>query len=402
MRSLNSFLEATPLDDGQKVLALTFMHGSRRRLEERLGQLRALRGRTDCTTIDSFAWRLVRRWLSLVTALGFQEVHPDQYEKICNAAGALLELNEVRAWVVATFPVLLLDEAQDLTRNRLKIVESLSTRLEVFAAADEFQCLDESLCPNPACTWLAQVCSAEELTQPRRTNNAELLNAAAAIRRGKPPVSGDKFKIQLASNIPFAGTWISGNLRFYGAGKRVAVISPTFRGFGENTLKWIAENPTKKGWGPYSVLVEASEGNAAAQFLNRIAIQETNDISSVVSLLSSAGDSRTTRDLTDWMENQRRTRAKIIFSRGDIAHAIEQSFAQRRRARAIDRGGWRAMTVHGAKNREFDNVIVIWPASTSGGDDYKRRLLYNAVTRAKDRCLVLVQARANLDRAPFA
>jgi hypothetical protein len=34
MRRLESTLEAFPLSDGQKVLALTFMHGSRRRLDE--------------------------------------------------------------------------------------------------------------------------------------------------------------------------------------------------------------------------------------------------------------------------------------------------------------------------------------------------------------------------------
>lgn len=60
------------------------------------------------------------------------------------------------------------------------------------------------------------------------------------------------------------------------------------------------------------------------------------------------------------------------------------------------------MTVHGAKNREFDNVIVLWPAAITGSEDQKRRLLYNAVTRAKERCLVLVQAKTSLGEAPFA
>ncbi|CAN7723805.1 ATP-binding domain-containing protein [Variovorax sp. LjRoot130] len=60
------------------------------------------------------------------------------------------------------------------------------------------------------------------------------------------------------------------------------------------------------------------------------------------------------------------------------------------------------MTVHGAKNREFDDVIVLWPAAIGGSDDQKRRLLYNAVTRAKERCLVLVQAQSSRGQAPFA
>ncbi|KGU94531.1 hypothetical protein X888_2992 [Burkholderia pseudomallei MSHR4377] len=402
MQALNDHLEATPLKDGQKVLALTFMHGSRRRLEERLWQLEALRRRADCSTIDSFAWRLVRRWLSLSVALGFADIEPDQYERVCDAAGALLQIKEVCAWVAATFPVLLVDEAQDMTANRLRLVQGLASRLEVFAAADEFQCLNEDLRPNPACTWLAQVCRAEELTQPRRTNTAELLDAAAAIRNGEPPKSGKAFKVELTAKPPLAGAWLNGNLCWYGGGKSVAVITPTVGAFAKAAVAWAAQNKTTKGAGPYSILWEESEAKAATSFLDKIALQDMNDIPSVIALLTAAGDFRATKDLSDWMDTQRRTRSKTIFSKREIEKAIEQGFAQRRRARKGEGSGWKGMTVHGAKNREFDNVIVLWPAAIGGSDDQKRRLLYNAVTRAKERCLVLVQAKANLSQAPFA
>lgn len=402
MRLLISHLGENPLEDGQKVMALTFMQGSRRRLEERLGQLKALKGRTDCSTIDSFAWRLVRRWLSLAAALGFVDFEPDQYERVCDAASALLQINEVCGWVAATFPVLLVDEAQDMTPNRLSIVKGLANRLEVFAAADEFQCLNEDLRPNPACAWLDQVCPVEDLTKPQRTNILELLDAASAIRNGEPPKSGKAFKVELTSNPPHAGSWLSGNLQWFGGGKRVAVIAPTLRGFAQATVSWTAQNKTKKGAGPYSIPWEESETKVAASFINNIALQEVNDISSVTALLTAAGDYRATRDLVDWMDRQRRTRAKTTFSKDEIEQAIKQGFAQRRRARKGDESGWRGMTVHGAKNREFDNVIVLWSAAVGGSDDQKRRLLYNAVTRAKERCLVLVQAKDILNQAPFA
>jgi len=402
MQSLIDHLEATPLKDGQKVLALTFMHGSRRRLEERLGQLQALRGRTDCSTIDSFAWRLVRRWLALAATLGFADIEPDQYERVCDAAGALLQIKEVCGWVAATFPVLLVDEAQDMTTHRLRLVEGLASRLEVFAAADEFQCLNEDLHPNPACAWLAQVCYAEELTQPRRTNRAELLDAATAIRKGEPPKSGKVFMITLTSKPPLAGAWLNGNLCWYGGGKSVAVITPTLGAFAQATLTWAAQNKTKNGSGPYSIMWEQSEAKVATGFLDQIALNDMNDIPSAIALLTAAGDRRATQDLADWMDTQRRTRAKTQFSKAEIERAIMQGFAQRRRARIGEGSGWKGMTVHGAKNREFDNVIVLWPAAIGGSDDQKRRLLYNAVTRAKERCLVLVQAKANLSQAPFA
>ncbi len=37
-----------------------------------------------------------------------------------------------------------------------------------------------------------------------------------------------------------------------------------------------------------------------------------------------------------------------------------------------------------------------------GTDDYKRRLLYNAIARAQHRCTVFVQTQDLLNTAPFA
>lgn len=402
MDSLSAHLDAAPLHVGQKVLALTFMHGSRRRLEERLGMLQNLKGKTECTTIDSFALRLFRRWRSLAAALGFVHIEPTQYERVCEAAGALAHVKEVYNWVAATFPILVVDEAQDMTVNRLGIVAGLANRLQVFVAADEFQCLSEELRPNPACTWLDQVCVPEELTQPRRTNVDELLNAARAIRAGKAPKSEKRFKVAQTSTAPLAGAWINSNLSWYGGGKRVAIITPTYGTFARSALAWAAANQTNKGAGPYNIAWEQSEAKAATEYLATIQLVDHADGVSIAAVLAAAGDARAARDVTEWLEIQRRTRAKVQFTRDEVVKLVEQSFSLRRQSRRSDVRGWKGMTVHGAKNREFDNVIVLWPAATGGSDDQKRRLLYNAVTRAKERCIVLVQASAQMSRAPFA
>lgn len=387
---------------GQKVLALTFMHGSRRRLEERLGMLQNLKGKTECTTIDSFAWRLVRRWRSLAAALGFVNIEPTEYERVCEAAGALAQVKEVRNWVAATFPILIVDEAQDMTVNRLGMVAGLANRLEVFVAADEFQCLSEELRPNPACAWLNQVCAPEELTHPRRTNVNELLNAARAIRAGEAPKSGKLFMVASTPKAPLAGAWINSNLSWYGGGKRVAIITPTYGTFARSALAWAAANKTKKGAGPYNVDWENSEAKAAAEYLAKIQLADRSDSISIAAVLAAAGDARTARDVTEWLDIQRRTKAKVQFTRDDVVKLVEQSFSQRHQSRRNDVRGWKGMTIHGAKNREFDNVIVLWPAAVGGSDDQKRRLLYNAVTRAKERCIVLVQAVAHTSLPPFA
>src|SRR5690606_20213344 len=105
-------LEGAPLQSGQNVLALTFQHGSRRRLEVCLGMLQNLTAKTECTTIDSFAWRLFRRWRSLASAFGFVNIQPSEYERICEAASALAQVRDVQGWVASTFPILVLDEAR--------------------------------------------------------------------------------------------------------------------------------------------------------------------------------------------------------------------------------------------------------------------------------------------------
>jgi hypothetical protein len=74
MAMLAERLESHPLNDGQRVLALTFMHGSRRRLSERLRSVANLRGRVECCTIDAFAWRIYRRWRGLAGALAIAPV----------------------------------------------------------------------------------------------------------------------------------------------------------------------------------------------------------------------------------------------------------------------------------------------------------------------------------------
>ena len=48
------------------------------------------------------------------------------------------------------------------------------------------------------------------------------------------------------------------------------------------------------------------------------------------------------------------------------------------------------LTIHGAKNREFDNVFVLWGYKIPSPSAAQRRLLYNAVTRAKKNCMILV------------
>ena len=398
MEALEHYLDASPLQEGQRVLALTFMHGSRRRLDERLGHI----FRREVATIDSFAWRLVRRWVSLASAIGFPNIEHGDHDKICEAAGVLLQRKEVCGWVAATFPVVIVDEAQDLSETRLNIVKGLSDRLEVLLAADEFQCLDQSLRDNPTCKWLKEECpNNHELNLPRRTQITELLNAASAIRNGESPQSGNKFRIGVTPTAPLAGSYINSNLSWYGGGKKVAIITPTLGAFAENSLSWSASKTNGRGLGPHQVNWERPESRLADDYIERLDLHSTVEATSLTELVHQAGEAHITNRMVDWLNTQRRALGRTEFSKDEVIKVTRQAFSQERRLGGRRSRNWSGMTVHGAKNREFDNVIVLWPAALGGDDEQKRRLLYNAVTRAKLRCLVLVQVAEHLKQAPF-
>ena len=95
-----------------------FMHGARLRLATRLGRVGQLGRRFECVTIDSFAWRLLGRWRALAARVG--GAIPDTFDGRCDLAGTLLERPEVCAWVIARFPIVVIDEAQDLRVERLR------------------------------------------------------------------------------------------------------------------------------------------------------------------------------------------------------------------------------------------------------------------------------------------
>jgi superfamily I DNA/RNA helicase len=158
IEALGENLAAVPLGNGQRLLALTFMHGARRRLHDKLHRQNGLRGRVECVTVDSFAQRLVRRWRTLAAALGIPNLQPEQFDAQCDAAATLLGCAGVAAWVAASFPVILVDEAQDLKAERLRMISALPPSVTLLVGADEFQCLDATLRPNPCIAWLRETC----------------------------------------------------------------------------------------------------------------------------------------------------------------------------------------------------------------------------------------------------
>lgn len=80
------------VDPGQKLLALTFMNGSRQRLNARFSASPQLRSRFVCLTFDSFAGSVTQRRRPLLRALSPERVGEDlnEFDRTCMNAARLI------------------------------------------------------------------------------------------------------------------------------------------------------------------------------------------------------------------------------------------------------------------------------------------------------------------------
>ncbi|MDE2570129.1 MAG: ATP-dependent helicase [Sphingomonadales bacterium] len=404
MAMLSERLVNHPLKNGERVLALTFMHGSRRRLSERLRTVANLRGRVECCTIDAFAWRIYRRWRGLAAVLGIAPATEGEFDAVCDAAGLLLEQPEVRAWVAASFPIVLVDEGQDLKPQRLRMLRALSGAAHALIAADEFQCLDPALRPNPLVSWLQQTANPETLVHVHRTNAAGLLAAATAIRAGNPPVNGNGFRIlPPGASVPLAATLLA-NAIAWRQGGNVAVITPSLQGgFARSVVARVAQGPCgNQQNGPYIIQWEGNDRDEAQAIIADLDLQAEAPAAAACAALRSLARTGPARATLSWVENQIHACGRTQFTKAEIEAVIARQVSLRRQYGGNISYQLTAMTVQQAKNREFDGVVIIWPYQVGGDAEHKRRLLYNAVTRAKRWCNIIAQHQNILGAAPFS
>lgn len=401
---LTETLAAHPLIEGQRVLALTFMHGARRRLSDRLRTVTGITGRVECCTVDAFAWRIYRRWRGLAAALGIAPATEGEFDVVCDAAGLLLEQPQVQLWTAASFPIVLVDEGQDLRPQRLRMLVALSGATHTLIAADEFQCLDQALRPNPLVTWLQNTAEIETLIQVRRTNIDGLLAAATAIRNGQAPVNGQGFRIlQPGVSIPLAATLLANAIAWRQEGD-VAVITPALQGgFAQQVVARIRQGPCGRHQnGPYSIQWEGTDRDEMQAIVEGLELATDATATATCAALRALPPSGPVRAAITWVESQIHALGRTEFARTEIEAVIARNVALRRQHGGGASHLFAAMTVQQAKNREFDGVVVIWPYQVGGDAEHKRRLLYNAVTRAKRWCNVIVQSPHILTSEPFA
>jgi len=412
------------LSEGHKLLALTFMNGARRRLDARLGENPAFRRRFDCQTFDVFARTLAARRRSLITqAMQAQADALNEFDGPCALAAGLLENEIIRNWVARSFPLVLVDEAQDLDEHRMRILQGLAPSCRIVAAADAFQCLHGERDTAPLMRWLEGAGRTHRLTLVRRTNQQGLLAAALAVREGRD------VKTVLRSNT------FNNRTSWNGAGFRLLETPATQRNTG--LLAWAIANDiaqrqgpvviltpdagnaiiraalntlqtkqhTRKNgatFGPYPHTWDRHDNEEADAVLADIVLPEMGSFAELRAVLTPLAGHAAIAQTISRMDRWRRVHGQAGFSAKQVTEFVRESVRSHSRLGFRPQRGHLAMTIQRAKNREFPNVIVLWPHTATGSAEHLRRLLYNGITRAQNHCTVIVLGQNRLNAPPFA
>ena len=389
---------ALELEAGQRVLGLTFMHGSRRRLEASFSSNPEIHGRGHVTTIDSFAAHVVRRWSSIVPDI------PDfsQFDLVCDACGVLLERPEIARWVSSTFPTVAIDEAQELKPCRLRIARALSNSTSMIVAADEFQCLEDQLDTGPFMEWLATG-NVRHLVEVRRTRRQGLLRAGVALRAGRAPTDGAGLRIRY--EFPAQMKFAIGHALRDGAGTRAVLFAPGSAAWATQLIPQLAAGlrSNKQNIPPLPVVWEANSAIEVTEIAESLcgAAEQVECVELVQRM-------KMLNDPPPWVpmaatsvEMARRAHGIVLWTRADLLTLCSRKANIQRAYGYSSDYGIRVMTIQAAKNRQFRDVVVLWGPGVPGSIDYQRRLLYNAISRAEYKCTVFVRTKQQLLQVPF-
>lgn len=413
--------ESIDFDDWSEsaaILAITFMHGSRRRLENKLRPIQNKGINVCCQTIDSFCLNLFKRYKSY---LGISNVvvvsddpdvlseHEDRLHigihRIRERAKDLLDFAIIKEVLEFSYPIVVVDEFQDCDGDLLEIIKKLSDCGGLFVAADDFQKLDNS--PDcPATQWLSQAIELNQLEKIWRTNDGKILDSAKALRKDEATKNG--VDVVFVPSKDVAAYCILSNMQWYdkmGSGSRtVAILSPVGPqrdNFVSQTLERLnspMERKTTKKKRGYRLEARPFQIEGEKRITTQQILEQCAGWDSLELITQDAMENWTFEEHIGFDIGVKRAKrimklrntealSKVEFA-GLISSGLHFSntFIKRRGNSRI------FLTVHGAKNREFDDVFILWPRYTLPNEElYLKKLMYNAITRAKRKVIVIVQ-----------
>jgi hypothetical protein len=393
------------------------MHGGRRRLDTALAELYPLLPRT-VTTIDSFALSLINRWRRALGA-GRPFVFGDDpaddlfgiqldFDEIAAKAIALMDSATVRSFIGTTYPLIMVDEFQDCHGKVLQFVQALAQCSSLALAADEFQLLDSAVVGCPAVSWVQELkrngrATVVELVTCHRTSANDILGATRALR-DRSTVTGPSVPVIVCPGAGPAAfriveklAWSQPSARWGGT---CGLLSPTRDRWIGEVLASCDKQLAKRGLRPLTWEMETTEGVDLQALLSEL------DVSDSVRLAEPWTDSPSSQaflvqETVDAVRRVQRSRGLEYVSRATVAYIARRlvhgtrTYGHRSSKRIVS-------TIHGAKNREFDHVFVLWPYSVTADSEAKRRLLYNAISRARQTAMVLVRGDADRCRKDAA
>lgn len=352
----------------------------------------------DCLTVDSFSWRIVQTWRSLADHLGLRAI-PGNFGSITVTAGALLQHANVAQWVARRYPVVIVDELQDCKAGELDVLRGIEPHARFLCGADGFQDLSGDPV-NEALNWASEVGDVVPLNRVRRTDVQALLDAASALRARKAVQLTKQFGFEIVPvRAPAQGgaalCWKIQAWRGFG---QIAVISATKSGtspFCDKVVDWASTKTSiaRHGGqaGPFPTAWESSDEQAEEGMLEGLGLTGRQVSSLRCKELAELAVGSRNSELRSWAQRQIFVLGREEVSFDEVRAEIGR-IVRRRRAFGPD-NNWerRVLTIHQAKNREFESVVALWPLKQTSDLERQRRLLYNAITRAKNRAVVIVE-----------
>jgi superfamily I DNA/RNA helicase len=395
----------------QRALAIAVMHGARRRLQSTLDKF-CPNLPVTVSTIHSFALGVVNRWRRSLditlpvticeTSCGLAEENfraRATFDEVMQLACRALQSDTVQRALGETYPIVIVDEFQDCAEDTLRFVLSLGIRSTLLLAADRFQRLAEDEEKCPAVDWadsqkLVGGVLYEDLTGCRRTSNDGILRAARTLRDNvaattatvpvyfAPTYGPAAFRI-VERFLPRPGNkTLSGTCAIIALSLADPLLAKLIKSFQDQLAK---RNPNfKVQW-----ILPLREEEQSQQLLTELGIDRTAKPDTPWNPERTAGTSQAIRVARGIVEFAK------LRGIATIPQALTIDFARSavHNSRVFSRSSprFQVLTAHGAKNREFHHVFVFWGfKGEMWSPTLQRRLLYNAITRAKLDCTVLV------------
>ena len=187
-------------------------------------------------------------------------------------------------------------------------------------------------CPIAISGWIGDSVEPVVLQGCRRTEDAELLGAARAVRLGRPVIrEGRRFKVcATPGHTNLTATYIA-NAIAWRRGGNVAVLTPARRGLAENAVARVCAGPVgRRQNGPYEIRWESSDEQAHSNLWGGLGLEGSCTVEQLCEVADGLRQEPAIQDLCAWARGQRRTKGIRVFSEDELSRQLWRALSRRR------------------------------------------------------------------------